>query len=113
MRRDVFQAIADPIRRKIIDHLSEQPLSVNIVASRFKISRPAISKHLKVLHECDIIDMKQQGRERICHLKPKKLSSAFFWLNQYRDAWENREGSFARFLTRLETSAQDGEKDIA
>ena len=64
MRRDVFQAIADPIRRDIIELLSHESLSINAVAEKFDISRPAISKHIKILNECGIVSIHQQGRER-------------------------------------------------
>jgi DNA-binding transcriptional ArsR family regulator len=66
MRRDVFQAIADPTRRKIINMISQQSLNLNSVAENFHVSRPAISKHIKILTECGLIEIKQQGRERYC-----------------------------------------------
>ncbi|MEO7983465.1 MAG: metalloregulator ArsR/SmtB family transcription factor, partial [Bacteroidota bacterium] len=66
MRRDVFQAIADPTRRQIINMISMQSLNLNAVAENFDISRPAISKHIKILTECGLIVIKQKGRERYC-----------------------------------------------
>ena len=66
MRRDVFQAIADPTRREIIQLLSHQKLNMNAVANRFNMSRPAISKHVKILAECGLVEMEKQGRERYC-----------------------------------------------
>ena len=80
MRRDVFQAIADPVRRDIIELLATEPLTVNAIAKQFEISRPAISKHLKILNECGIIQFDQKGRERICLIQPKNLLPAFMWI---------------------------------
>ena len=93
MRRDVFQAIADPVRRDIIKFLSEQPLSVNLIAEKFEVSRPAISKHLKILKECELIEVTQQGRERFCFIQPANLLPAFLWIEQYRKLWENKWAS--------------------
>ena len=84
MRRDVFQAIADPVRRDIIELLAIEPLTVNEVAERFDISRPAISKHLKILNECGVVLFRQNGRERICLIHAKNLVPAFIWLKQWR-----------------------------
>ncbi|MGY0040970.1 ArsR/SmtB family transcription factor [Pedobacter sp. NJ-S-72] len=69
MRRDVFQAIADPTRREILNMIANQSLNLNAVADNFEISRPAISKHIKILTECGLVSIKQQGRERICEAK--------------------------------------------
>ncbi|MEM7109334.1 MAG: metalloregulator ArsR/SmtB family transcription factor [Bacteroidota bacterium] len=101
MRRDVFQAIADPIRRDIIQLLSKQSLTVNAVAEKFAISRPAISKHLKILSECDIIEIAKKGRERYCRIKPKKLVPAFMWIDQYRQLWEDQLDSFENYIMEL------------
>ncbi|GAA4277930.1 ArsR/SmtB family transcription factor [Aquimarina mytili] len=103
MRRDVFQAIADPVRREIIELLAEETLTVNAIAEKFDISRPAISKHLKILKECEIIDFKKEGRERFCHIKPKKLIPAFMWIEQYRGLWEDKLNSFEKYLNKLQT----------
>ena len=80
MRRDVFQAIADPVRRDIIELLANETLTVNTVAEKFNVSRPAISKHLKILKECGIIVINKQGRERFCQIQPSKLIPAFLWI---------------------------------
>lgn len=105
MRRDVFQAIADPVRRDIIHLLSEQSLTVNTIADRFDISRPAISKHLKILKECDIIDITQHGRERYCKIKPRNLIPAFMWIDQYRKLWEDKLNSFENYLMDLKSKS--------
>lgn len=107
MRRDVFQAIADPVRRDIITLLAEQSLTVNSVAEKFDVSRPAISKHLKILKECGIIAIHKQGRERFCQIQPRNLIPAFLWLDQYRNLWEDKLDSFENYLTQLQTRLPD------
>lgn len=106
MRRDVFQAIADPIRRDIIELLAEDTLTVNAIAEKFEISRPAISKHLKILKECQIIDYEKQGRERLCFIRPKNLIPAFMWIERYRELWEDKLDSFDDYLNRLQAKNQ-------
>ncbi len=106
MRRDVFQAIADPVRREIIEMLSKEALSVNEVAEKFEISRPAISKHLKILNECGIVDFSQTGRERLCLIQPQKLIPAFLWIKQYNELWEDRIDSFEKHVNQLQTKTK-------
>ncbi|HLY70483.1 MAG TPA: metalloregulator ArsR/SmtB family transcription factor [Puia sp.] len=84
MRRDVFQAIADPTRRQIINIISKQSLSLNAVADKFEISRPAISKHIKILTECGIVVIRQQGRERYCEANLKSFDQVSQWVDQCR-----------------------------
>ena len=103
MRRDVFQAIADPVRRDIIELLSTETLTVNEVAQKFEISRPAVSKHLKILHECEIINYRKMGRERVCIIQPKKLIPAFLWIKQYNKLWEDRIDSFENYINQIHT----------
>lgn len=101
MRRDVFQAIADPVRREIIELLAEEALSVNSVAEKFDVSRPAISKHLKILNECGIVSIDKQGRERFCKINSENLIPAFLWIEQYRGLWEDQLDSFEDYLMKL------------
>nr|WP_299389031.1 metalloregulator ArsR/SmtB family transcription factor [Allomuricauda sp.] len=103
MRRDVFQAIADPVRRDIINLLSEQRLTVNEVAEQFEVSRPAISKHLKILEECGLISYDQRGRQRYCLIQPKTLVPAFLWIDQYRNLWEDKLDAFENYVNQLQT----------
>ncbi len=103
MRRDVFQAMADPVRREIVQLLSHEALTVNSVAEHFDVSRPAISKHLKILKECGIISLEQQGRQRYCLLHPKALIPAFLWIDQYRPLWEEQLDRFENYLEQLQT----------
>lgn len=106
MRRDVFQAIADPVRRDIIQLLAEEPLTINSVAEKFDVSRPAISKHLKILQECGIIEINQKGRERFCKIQPANLIPAFLWIDQYRNLWEERLDSFENYLIKLQSKTK-------
>ena len=103
MRRDVFQAIADPTRRAILGLLAVQALTLNAVAENFEVSRPAISKHIKILTECGLIVMKQQGRERYCEARLKKLNEVADWVEQYRMHWEQRVDSLERYLDTLQS----------
>jgi DNA-binding transcriptional ArsR family regulator len=90
MRRDVFQAIADPTRREIINLVANQNLNLNAVADNFNISRPAISKHIKILTECGLIIIKQQGRERYCEAQLNTLKEVSAWTDQYRTFWNGK-----------------------
>ncbi|MDO5980975.1 ArsR/SmtB family transcription factor [Flavivirga spongiicola] len=109
MRRDVFQAIADPVRRDIIELLSNEALTVNTVAEKFEVSRPAISKHLKILKECGIIEINKKGRERFCEIQPKNLIPAFLWIEQYKNLWENKLDAFEDYLMTLQTKNKKNE----
>ncbi|QNK61700.1 winged helix-turn-helix transcriptional regulator [Pedobacter sp. PAMC26386] len=104
MRRDVFQAIADPTRREILNMISSQSLNLNAVADNFEISRPAISKHIKILTECGLIEIKQQGRERFCEAKLEKLNEVSEWIEQYRVFWTAKLDALEIFLAKDTTS---------
>jgi DNA-binding transcriptional ArsR family regulator len=103
MSRDVFQAIAAPVRRDIIGLLATDTLSANTVAEKFDVSRPAISKHLKILKECGIIVITKQRRERFCHIQPKTLIPAFMWVEQYKKLWEDELDCFEDYLNELQS----------
>src|SRR5688572_18753350 len=103
-RRDVFQAIADPTRRAIIGMIAKEPVNVNTIAEQFDVSRQAISLHLKILAECDLIMMKQHGRERICEAKLEKLGEVNEWIAQYKHFWESRLDALGKFLTNTKKS---------
>ncbi len=109
MRRDVFQAIADPVRREIIELLATKTLTVNTVSEKFEVSRPAISKHLKILKECGIIAISKKGRERFCQIQPRNLIPAFLWIEQYRNLWEEKLDSFENYLVKLQAKNRDNE----
>lgn len=90
MRRDVFQAIADPTRREIISLIANKTLNLNAIAESFDISRPAISQHIKILAECGIVVIDQKGRERYCYVQPQKIKEIDDWLAPFRKLWEQR-----------------------
>jgi len=90
MRRDVFHAIADPTRREILNIIFHRSTTLNGVGESFDMSRQAISKHIKILTECGLIVVHQQGRERYCHAKLDKLQDVADWLEPFRKTWEHR-----------------------
>ncbi len=101
-RRDVFQAIADPTRRQIINLVAHQSMNLNAIAGNFDISRPAISQHIKILTECGMIVIRQQGRERYCDAKLDGLSEVSVWVAQYRKYWENKLDTLELYLDKLQ-----------
>lgn len=103
-RRDVFQAIADPTRRAIIGMIAKEPVNVNTIAEQFDVSRQAISLHLKILAECGLLNMKQQGRERICEAKLEKLNEVNEWVAQYQQFWESKLNALGKFLNNSKKS---------
>ncbi|MFZ5858806.1 MAG: ArsR/SmtB family transcription factor [Chloroflexota bacterium] len=104
MRRDVFQAIADPNRRAILSLLAKQRMTLNSVAENFRISRPAVSKHIKILKECGLVIVIPQGRERYCEARFDKLNEVTEWVEQYRQLWEQR---FSRLDDLLEVMKKE------
>ncbi|WP_339810638.1 metalloregulator ArsR/SmtB family transcription factor [uncultured Imperialibacter sp.] len=101
IRRDVFQAIADPTRRDILNLLTHKSLNLNSIAENFDVSRPAISQHIKILTECGLIIIDQKGRERYCQVQPEKLSAVADWLEPFRKMWENRFNQLDNLLNQL------------
>ena len=110
MRRDVFQAIADPNRRAIIGLLATQKLTVNAVAEHFSISRPAVSRHIKILKECGLVVVRQQGRERYCEVRLDKLNEVSDWVEKYQKVWERRLDRLDQYLNELQKEKKHGEK---
>lgn len=90
MRRDVFQAIADPNRRAILSLLAEKRMTLNGVAENFRISRPAVSRHIRILKECGLVVVIPQGRERYVEARFDKLNEVTDWVEKYRQVWEAR-----------------------
>lgn len=111
MRRDVFQAIADPTRRAIINMIANQPLNLNAVAEKFDVSRPAISKHIKILTQCGLITIKQRGRERYCEAQLQPLNEVSAWVEQYRIFWTKKLDALENFLAQ-ETIPDNENKPI-
>ena len=103
MRRDVFQAIADPTRRAIINMIAHQSLNLNSVAAQFDVSRPAISKHIKILTECGLVVIKQQGRERFCEAKLDRLNEVSDWVEPYRKLWMAKLNALEIYLDELQS----------
>jgi DNA-binding transcriptional ArsR family regulator len=103
MRRDVFQAIADPTRREIIHMIAGRPLNVNAVSENFGVSRAAIYKHMKILSECGLIVVKQKGRERLCEAKLGKLNEVSDWVEQYRQFWNQKLDALEGYLEEIQS----------
>ena len=110
MRRDVFQAIADPNRRAIIGLLATQKLTVNAVAEYFPISRPAVSRHIKILKECGLVVVWRQGRERYCEVRLDKLNEVSDWVEKYQKVWEQRLNRLDEYLSELQKEKKHGER---
>lgn len=102
VRRDVFQAIADPTRRAIIVLLAAQALTPNALAEHFDITRQAVSKHLKILAECNLVKPKHEGREIYYELEVSKMKEIDKWLDQFRKIWEGRYQELDKVLLKLQ-----------
>ena len=100
--RDIFQAIADPTRRQIIDMLARKSLNVNAIAREFDITRQAVSLHVQFLNDCGLIVIKQKGRERYCEAKLEKLNEVTDWVDQYRKYWDNKLDSLDSYLAKIQ-----------
>jgi len=102
MRRDVYQAIADPTRRQILMSLTRERKKVNALAEQFDMTRQAVSLHVKFLQECGVINIEQEGRERYCTLEAKKLSEVADWLEPFRALWSSRLERLDNLLDELQ-----------
>lgn len=109
-RRDVFQAIADPTRREIINMIAHKTLNVNAIAEQFDVSRQAISLHVKILTECGLIVIRQEGRERFCEAKFDKLNEVSEWVEQYRRFFESKFDSLEIYLDKLQKNKKYAKK---
>ena len=103
MKQDIFQAIADPTRRAILTLLTIQALTPNAMAEKFDMSRLAVSKHTKVLHECELIKSEQAGREIYYHFNAKKMQEFDNWLAQFRQNWKTQFNQLDQLLTTIKT----------
>jgi DNA-binding transcriptional ArsR family regulator len=101
MRRDIFQAIADPTRRAIIALIALQAMTPNAIAENFNTTRQAISKHLRILTECDLVKQEYQGREIYYSLEIEKMKEIDKWLNQFRKIWETRFNQLEQVLSTI------------
>ncbi len=101
LRRDVFQAIADPTRRAILLLVAAQSMSAGAIASNFDTARPTVSKHLQILTECELVAQEQQGREIYYHLNPEKMEEIDEFVEQFRKAWETRFSQLDDLLSKM------------
>lgn len=101
MRRDIFQAIADPTRRSIIALIALQAMTPNAIADNFNTTRQAVSKHLRILTECELIKQEHRGREIYYSLEIDKMKEIDKWLDQYRKIWEDRFNRLDQVLSTI------------
>jgi DNA-binding transcriptional ArsR family regulator len=106
-RRDVFQAIADPTRRQIINLVVNKTQNLNSIAENFDVSRQAISLHIKILTECGLIVIKQQGRERYCEAKLDQLNEVSAWVEQYKQFYESKFDNLELYLNKLQKNKKN------
>ncbi len=104
MRRDIFQAIADPTRRAIIALIALQAMTPSAIADNFNTTRQAVSKHLRILNECELLEQENQGREIFYSLKLEKMKEIDIWLEQFRNMWENRFSQLDVLLSNIQNS---------
>jgi DNA-binding transcriptional ArsR family regulator len=100
-RRDIFQAIADPTRRAIMTLIALQAMTPNALAEYFNTSRQAVSKHIKILTECDLVKQEQQGREIYYSLEIHKMKEIDEWLDQFRKQWETQFNQLDKVLATI------------
>jgi len=103
MRRDVFQAIADPTRRAILSLIALHAMTPNALAEHFDTSRQAVSKHIRILSECQLVKQEQTGREIYYHFNPSKMKEIADWLEPFRKIWENRFENLDKVLKQIKT----------
>ena len=101
LRRDVFQAIADPTRRAILLLVTSQAMTAGAIAANFDTSRPTVSKHLQILTECELLKQKQEGREIYYQLNPKKMKKVADFIEPFRSMWEDRFNKLESIMKKL------------
>ncbi len=107
MRRDIFQAIADPTRRAIITLIALQAMTPNAIADNFNTTRQSVSKHLRILTECKLVKQEYQGREIYYSLEIEKMKEIDKWLNQFRKIWETRFNQLDKVLLTMKKQKND------
>jgi DNA-binding transcriptional ArsR family regulator len=100
-RRDVYQAIADPTRRAIINILAARPRNITAIAEEFPISQQAISLQVKILVDCGLVHIRRQGRDRICETRLEQLGEVAGWVERYRQHWESKMDSLETYIAKL------------
>ena len=108
LRRDVFQAIADPTRRAILLLVAAQSMSAGAIAANFDTARPTVSKHLQILTECELLEQEQNGREIYYHLNPEKMEEIDEFIEQFRKIWETRFSQLDQLLSKMK-EGKDGQ----
>ena len=106
MKQDIFQAVADPTRRAILTLIALQALTPNTMAEKFDMSRQAVSKHIKVLQQCQLIIPEQSGREIYYHFTAKKMQELDNWLAQFRKTWETQFNQLDKVLSNMKKQKQ-------
>jgi DNA-binding transcriptional ArsR family regulator len=112
MRRDIFKAIADPTRRAIISLIAVQAMTPNAIAEHFNTSRQAVSKHLRILSECELLQQEQKGREIYYQLELNKMKEIDQWLAQFKAIWENRFNELDSILATLKNKTDENESTV-
>ncbi|HEY0059101.1 MAG TPA: metalloregulator ArsR/SmtB family transcription factor [Flavisolibacter sp.] len=103
LRRDVFQAIADPTRRAILVLVASQAMTAGAIAANFNSARPTVSKHLQILTECELLKQEQAGREIYYHLNPKKMKEIADFIEPFREMWEERFNKLEAIMKKYKT----------
>jgi DNA-binding transcriptional ArsR family regulator len=107
MRRDPFHAIADPTRRAILVLIASQAMTPNALAEHFNTSRQAVSKHIQILAECELVKQKQDGREIYYHINSTKMKEIDKWIDQFRKMWENKFDSLDKLLSKMQSKPKN------
>ncbi|MEO8234602.1 MAG: metalloregulator ArsR/SmtB family transcription factor [Flavobacterium sp.] len=107
MRRDVFQAIADPTRRAILGLIAIQAMTPNAVAEHFNSTRQAVSNHIKILSECELLSQTQLGREIYYHFNPEKIKEVADWLAPFKKLWDDRFEQLDDLLIKMQSNPKD------
>lgn len=103
LRRDVFQAIADPTRRAILLLVASQSMTAGVIASNFDTARPTVSKHLQILTECELLEQEQNGREIYYHINPKKMKEVDAFIEPFRKMWDDRFNKLERVMKKYKS----------
>jgi len=107
LRRDVFQAIADPTRRAILLLVASQSMTAGAIASNFDTARPTVSKHLQILTECELLEQEQSGREMHYHLNPKKIKEIADFVEPFREMWDYRFNKLEAVMKKYKSKKID------
>jgi DNA-binding transcriptional ArsR family regulator len=105
LRRDVFQAIADPTRRAILVLVATQSMTAGAIASNFDTARPTVSKHLRILTECELLEQEQRGREVVYSLNPKKMKAIADFIEPFRKMWDDRFNKLEAMMKKRRTNS--------